>query len=105
MLHSSISELDKQCVNELDLSISRLPNYCHIILVCDFNLLDFDCSKKFVNHQCRYSTLSNQLINTTQDYNLHQVVTSPTWKNNILDLEFTNIPFLVPKKTKKQCCI
>ena len=29
------------------------------------------------------------------DYNLHQVVTSPTRENNILDLVFTNVPFLV----------
>ena len=50
---------------------------------------------KFVNPQCCYSTLSNQLINITQDYNLHQVVTSPTRESNILDLVFTNVPFLV----------
>ena len=78
--HHGISLLDKQCLNELDLSISRLPNNCHIILAGDFNLPDVDWSKKFVNHQCRYSTLSNQLINITLDYNLHQVVTSPTRK-------------------------
>ena len=90
-----ISLLDKQCLNELDLSISRLPNNCHIILASDFNLPDVDWSKKFVCHQCHYSTLSNQLINITQDYNLHQVVTSPIRENNILDLVLTNVPFLV----------
>ena len=82
-------------MNELDLSISRLLNNCHIILAVDFNLPDVDWSKKFVNPQCRYSTLSNQLINITLDYNLHQVVTSPTRENNILDLVFINFPFLV----------
>ena len=30
--HHGISLLDKQCLNELDQSISRLPNNCHIIL-------------------------------------------------------------------------
>ena len=45
----------------------------------------------FVNPKCCYSTLSNQLINITQDYNLHRVVTSPTKENNILD----SVPFLV----------
>ena len=93
--HYGISLLDKQCLNELDMSISRLPNNCHIILASDFNLLDVDWSKKFVNPQCRYSALSNQLINITLDYNLHQVATSPTRENNILDLVFTNVPFLV----------
>ena len=45
--HHGISLLDKQCMNELDLSISRLPNNCHIILVGDFNLPDVDWSMKF----------------------------------------------------------
>ena len=93
--HHGISLLDKQCLNELDLSISRLPNNCHIILAGDFNLPDVDWSKKFVCPQCRYSALSNQLINITLDYNLHQVVTSPTRENNILDFVFINVPFLV----------
>ena len=57
--HHGISLLDKQCLNELDLSISRIPNNCHIILAGDFNLPDVDWSKKFVCPQCRYSALSN----------------------------------------------
>ena len=93
--HHGISLLNRQCLNELDLSISRLPNNCHIILAGDLNLPDVDWSKKFVNPQCRYSTLSNQLVNIALDHNLHQVVTSPTRENNILDLVFTNVPFLV----------
>ena len=93
--HHGISLLDKQCLNEIDLSISRLKNNCHIILAGDFNLPDVDWSKKFVSPQCRYSTLSNQLINITHNYNLYIVATSPTRKNNILDLVFTNVPFLV----------
>ena len=43
-LHHGISLLDKQCLNEPDLSISRLPNNCHIILAGDFNLPDVDWS-------------------------------------------------------------
>ena len=66
-----------------------------IILAGDFNLPDVDWSKKFVNPQCCYSTLSNQLINITLDHSLCQVITSPTRENNILDLMFTNVPFLV----------
>ena len=93
--HHGIYLLDKQCLNELHLSISRLPNNCHIILAGDFNLPEVDRSKKFVSPQCRYSALSNQLIDITLDYNLHQVVTSPTRENNFLDLVFTNVPFLV----------
>ena len=93
--HHGISLLDKQCLNELDLSISRLPSNCHIILAGDFNFPDVDWSMKFVSAQCCYSTLCNQLINITQDYDLHQVVTSPTRENNIFDLVFTNVPFLV----------
>ena len=42
--HHGISLLDKQCLNELDLSISRLPNNCHITLAGDFNLPDVDWS-------------------------------------------------------------
>ena len=79
--HHDISLLDKQCLNELDLSIFRLPNNCHITLAGDFNLPDVDWSKKFVNPLCRFSTLSNQLINITQDYNLHQVDTNPKREN------------------------
>ena len=93
--HHGISLLDKQCLNELDLSVSKLPNNCHIILAGDFNLPDVEWSKKSVNPQCRYSTLSNQLINITLDYDLHQAVTSHTRENNVLDLVFTNVPFLV----------
>ena len=52
--HHGISLLDKQCLNELDLSISTLPNNCHIILAGYFNLPDVDWTKKFVNPQCRY---------------------------------------------------
>ena len=90
-----ISLLDKQCLNEFDLSISRLPNNCHIILAGDFNLPDVNWSKKFKCPQCRYSTWSNDLTNITQDNNLHQVVTSPTRENNVIDLVFSNVPFLV----------
>ena len=93
--HHGISLLDKECLNELDLSISTLLNNCHIILAGDFNLPDVDWSKKFIDPQCRYSTLSNQLMNITLDNNLHQVATSPIRENNILDLVFTNVPFLV----------
>ena len=91
--HHDISLLDKQCLNELYLSIARLPNNCHITLAGDFILPDVEWSKKFVNPQCRYSILSNQLINITLDYNL--VAANPTMENNILDLVFTNVPFLV----------
>ena len=75
--HHGISLLDKQCLNELDLSTSRLPYNCHIILAGDFNLPYIDQLKNFLNSQCRYSYLSNLLINITQGYNLHQVVTYP----------------------------
>ena len=34
-------------------------------------------------------------MNITQDYNLHQVVTSPTRENNILDLVLINVSFLI----------
>ena len=34
-------------------------------------------------------------MNITQDYNLHQVVTSPTRQNNILDLVLINVSFLI----------
>ena len=80
---------------EIALKNNHYYYYYYITLAGDFILPDVDWSKKFVSNQCRYSTLSNQLINTTLDYNLHQVVTSPTRENNILDLVFTNVPFLV----------
>ena len=41
------------------------------------------------------SSFSDQLINITQNYNLHRVATSPTRENNILGLVLTNVPFLV----------
>ena len=43
-----ISLTEKQCWNELDLSISKLQKNCHNILVIDFNLLDVHLSKKLV---------------------------------------------------------
>ena len=85
----------RQCLNVHDLSIYRLPKKCHIILAGYLNLPDVDWSKKFINPLCRYFAVSNKLINIIQDYNLHQVVTSPTRENNILDLVFINVPFLV----------
>ena len=83
------------CFDELDLSISRLPNNCHIILASDFILLDVDWSKKFVVLQICYSSYYNQLMNTVHDYNLHQVVTIFVDEDNILDLVFTYVPFCV----------
>ena len=93
--HHAVSLLDRECLNELGLSISRLSNNCHTILAGCFNLPEVDWSKKFVSPQCRSSTLSSQLINIIRENNLHHVVASPTMENNILDLVLTNVLFLV----------
>ena len=94
-LHLCISLSDEQCMNEVDLSIYRLQTNCHTILAGDFNHPDFDWSKKFANPRSRYLAVSSQSMNSTQDNNPHQVITSPIIVNNILELEFENVQFIV----------
>ena len=93
--HSGTSSLDNQCLSELDQSISRLPKNCQIMLAGDFNLPDVDWTKSYFKPGGRYPAISKKLINITQDLNLHQIVTSPTREDNILDLVFTNVPLLI----------
>ncbi|XP_038074867.1 uncharacterized protein LOC119742770 [Patiria miniata] len=93
--HFGSTATNQVYLKELDAAISKLTNNCQIILAGDFNLPDVDWVKTYFTPGGRYPALSKQMIDIAQDHNLHQVVTSPTREDNILDLVFTNIPSLV----------
>ena len=93
--HFGSTAHNQDYLKELDVAISKLPVNCQIMLAGDFNLPDVDWVKNYFTPGGRYPALSKQMIDIVQDYNVHQVVTSPTREDNILDLVFTNIPSLV----------
>lgn len=78
-------------IQVLNHSLNNLPTNCRIILCGDFNLPDINwCNNSFIS--CgRYPAPSKMLLNVMHDFNLFQMVRSPTRGKSILDLCLTNI--------------
>ncbi len=93
--HFGNTTLDQNYIKELDTALSKIPPNCQVLLAGDFNLPDVMWEKNYFPPGGRYPAVSKQVIDLTQNYNLHQIVTKPTRANNILDLVFTNVPTLV----------
>jgi hypothetical protein len=83
-LNSSLEKID----------LSKSPN---IWLTGDFNLHHIDWPNQATMQDCPKPGLCRHLIDTANDYGLDQVILTPTRKDNILDLFFTNNSTLVEK--------
>ena len=92
---SGHKEDDQKCIQELEKIIHKIPRSSHIWLLGDFNLPDIDWKNTCFKTGGRYPAVSKQVLELTLDYNLKQIVTSPTRDANILDLVFTNTPSFV----------
>ena len=93
--HVNKTDADKSYISELESAISKIPNNSQILLAGDFNIPDVDWDKVCFKPGGRYPAVSKQIIDFTQDQNLHQTVFKPTRGDPILDLVFTNVPSLV----------
>lgn len=83
---------NRDFVNELDLSLSRIPPNASIWLLGDFNLPDIDWDIIAFRPCGQYPAISKLMIDILNDHNLHQLVKEPTRDQNILDLCLTNSP-------------
>ena len=64
-------------------------NFNHLLIAGDFNYPNIDWKKM------KGCNLSDPFISCVQDNFLHQIVTSPTRQDNVLDLVFVNDPVFV----------
>ena len=97
------TQKDLKYMNELRQSLTIIKNSHkgNIWLGGDFNLGGINWQDQSINQGTCISpkNLSEQLIDIANDFDLDQMVTEPTRKNNILDLFFTNNATLVEKST------
>ena len=91
------NEHDKQSVDELELSLSKLCNRTnsHVWLGGDFNFPGFDWNNNTIKANCNQPELTRRFLGIMKDNNLTQVVTEPTFYQNTLDLFFVNNPSCV----------
>ena len=88
---------DNEYINELDLSLSKIPQNAYVWLLGDFNLPDINWDSVEFKPCGQYPSISKSLINIINDHHLQQMVDEPTRDRNILDLCFTNCPAQVDK--------
>ena len=88
-------EDDKSSLNELWLSLKQIPQNSTIWLLGDFNLPDIDWSNESVKTTCKYKELYSDFLDQIVNFNLEQMVKTPTRNSNILDLFLTNLPSAV----------
>ena len=86
-------------LEQLNISLSKIDRseVPDIWLAGDFNLSGIDWPTQSTQQNCPKPGLCRQLINITNDHGLEQIVAEPTWRDNILDLFFTNNETLVEK--------
>ena len=84
---------------QLDTCLSRIPENAHVWLGGDFNLADIKWTDRSVDGCATKPALCNQLLDSTADRFLQQLVNQPTriteTMENILDLFFCNNSSLV----------
>ena len=78
------NEHDKQSVDELELSLSKLCNRTnsHVWLGGDFNFPGFDWNNNTIKASCNQPELTRRFLGIMEDNNLTQVVTEPTFYQN-----------------------
>ncbi|XP_077997350.1 uncharacterized protein LOC144450581 [Glandiceps talaboti] len=86
---------DSTYITELQKSLGKKPAHAHVWLLGDFNLPDINWDTNCFKSGGRHAHTSKLLLDISQEFNLHQVVTEPTRDNNILDLAFTSNTSLV----------
>ncbi|XP_071502572.1 uncharacterized protein, partial [Diadema antillarum] len=79
-------------LEELELSLSRVPKNASVWILGDFNLPHVDWESAVFKPGGQYPAVSRKVIDIMNDNNLQQLVKDPTRAENILDLCFTNHP-------------
>jgi len=88
-------EDDDHSLKELWTSISKVPKNSHIWIFGDFNLPNMDWQTQTPLSECRFKDLYNSFSENLTNFNLEQMVKTPTRDRNILDLYLTNNPSVV----------
>lgn len=88
-------EHDEHSLKELWTSISKIPKNSHIWIFGDFNLPNMDWQTQTPSPSCRFSELYDSFSENLTNFNLEQMVKTPTRDKNILDLFLTNNPSVV----------
>ena len=90
IVYKSQKEKENDILHDLFMSVSKLKNYTHLLIMGDFNYPDIDWENWSSN-----DITSQKFIETVQDAYLFQHITKPTRHredqfSNCLDLIFTN---------------
>ena len=90
IVYKSQKEKENDILHDLFMSVSKLKNYTHLLIMGDFNYPDIDWENWSSN-----DITSQKFIETVQDAYLFQHITKPTrhregQSSNCLDLIFTN---------------
>ena len=85
-------ELDSDSLNELWLSLNKIPKDSIIWLLGDFNLPDIDWDSQTIKPNCKNKPFYEDFLQNMSHYNLEQMVKIPTRLSNTLDLFFTSHP-------------
>ncbi len=89
------TENDENSLLELWSSLSKIPENSIIWLLGDFNLPCIDWRTESLKSSCKFKVMYEDFMDRIQNFNLQQMVTTPTRQENILDLFLTNTPSLV----------
>ena len=92
MPHRNLSDIEN-----LKSSLEKLNSvrHNHLIQAWDFYCPDIDWTNLSVNTDATDKKVQQRLIDTTSEHGLNQIHDNPTRDDNILDLVFTNNPFLI----------
>ena len=85
----------QEYLRELEISLSKIPKTASVWLMGDFNLPDITWSSNSFRTGGRNPSCSQIMLDLVNDFNLTQIVESPTRDRNILDLCFVSHPSLV----------
>ena len=85
-------ENDEESLNFLFSSIRKIPRNSSIWMLGDFNMPNIDWITESILEGCRHRNIYISFLENLMNFNLQQMVTSPTRGSNILDLFLTNMP-------------
>ena len=88
-------ENDAISLQELWKSVSKIPRNSFIWIFGDFNMPDMDWQNDSPSLSCKFKELYDTFTDNLTNFNLEQMVKTPTRDKNILDLFLTNTPSVV----------
>ena len=88
-------ENDRNSIDGLKNSLSKIPRTSHIWALGDFNLPHLDWETEQITQNCLCRSVYRSFVDIIHDFGLEQVVKDPTRGTNILDLFLLNQPSLV----------